>query len=280
MTPKFGSALFAAATAAAALGLATQAWALPNDQTTAKPHGPVEPPPVTQPTRPPGQTTSTLQQLGNTAIPIAPNIYTFTVKSFRITDTRSLHEDTDYVSAAVSVNGKQPIKGTPVAMGDLNNGDYPVNLTIPNVVVGPNDTVAFTYAIVNSGYEKSRLESDLTDAVGIVAMGAGAIGGAILGAPAAPVGGDIAGAAVGMSSGAWFTKKVMGVIFADCDGTVAAADYAWTGSALAKRAVGMTMTTEDNNKGTDTPDGCGRNSQYYVTWSVTGKPRNPQAQAQ
>ena len=137
-------------------------------------------------------------------------------------------------------------------MGDLNNGDYPVNLTIPNVVVGPNDTVAFTYAIVNSGYEKSRLESDLTDAVGIVAMGAGA----------------------------WFTKKVMGVIFADCDGTVAAADYAWTGSALAKRAVGMTMTTEDNNKGTDTPDGCGRNSQYYVTWSVTGKPRNPQAQAQ
>jgi hypothetical protein len=39
-------------------------------------------------------------------------------------------------------------------MGDVNNGTHTVNLSIPNVAVGPNDTVAFSYSIVNTGFDE------------------------------------------------------------------------------------------------------------------------------
>ena len=38
-----------------------------------------------------------------------PGVYTFTLTNFRITDTRSLHNDTDFVSIAVAVGKNPPI---------------------------------------------------------------------------------------------------------------------------------------------------------------------------
>ena len=62
--------------------------------------------------------------------------YTFTLNSFRITDTRSVHNDTDFVAIAVAVGNKPPITAPTVSMGDVNNGTHTVNVSIPNVVVG------------------------------------------------------------------------------------------------------------------------------------------------
>jgi hypothetical protein len=98
-----------------------------------------------------------------------PGVYTFTLTSFRITDTRSLHNDTDFVSIAVAVGKNPPITVPAKPMGDVNNGTHTVNLSIPNVAVGPNDTVAFSYSIVNIGYDKNSVEHALQSATNAAA---------------------------------------------------------------------------------------------------------------
>jgi hypothetical protein len=114
---------------------------------------------------------------------------TFSLDSFRITDTRSRHEDTDYVSFTLLVrdsNGNGTPKTLTKSMGNLNNGTYQVGLSFPNVVVPTNGSVVFNYLIVNSGHSS---ESDIDKALeaggsalaqkGLVAGGT-AIGSAIL----------------------------------------------------------------------------------------------------
>lgn len=199
-------------------------------------------------------------------------LYTFTVESFRITDTRSLHNDTDYVSLAVVVGLNPPITVPAKSMGDVNNGTHTVNLSIPNVAVGPNDAVAFTYSIVNSGYSSNLVEEALQKAVSAAsskaaAAAAGAVGGA-LGGPAGSIISTVGTAAFG-----WLAGKLEGVIFPNCDGVVAGADHAFTGEQLVSQtANGRVITATDLNKGSNSPDGCGSNSVYYVTWSISTQP--------
>ena len=83
-------------------------------------------------------------------------VFSFTLDSFQITDTRSLHNDTDYVTYTLLVKA-QDGSGTPrtltKAMGDVNNGVHAVNLSFSNVQVNPTDTVVLNYLIVNSGHK-------------------------------------------------------------------------------------------------------------------------------
>ena len=105
-----------------------------------------------------------------------PGVYTFTLTNFRITDTRSLHNDTDFISIAVAVGKNPPITVPAKPMGDMNNGTHTVNLTIPNVSVGLNDTVAFSYSIVNTGYDKNSVEHALQSATNAAAFKGGGSG--------------------------------------------------------------------------------------------------------
>ena len=94
--------------------------------------------------------------------------FTFTLDSFKITDTRSRHNDTDFVSFTMLVKPKTG-SGTPhtltKAMGDVNNGVHPVNLSFPNVSVGPAQSVVLNYLIVNSGHQNpSEVEKGLESA--------------------------------------------------------------------------------------------------------------------
>jgi len=201
-----------------------------------------------------------------------PGVYTFTLTNFRITDTRSLHNDTDFVSIAVAVGKNPPMTVPAKPMGDVNNGTHTVNLTIPNVAVGPADTVAFSYSIVNTGFNKNSVEKALqsaTDAAAtkVAAAGGGALGGIISGGSGAGI-----GAIIGDKAGGWLIGKLDTIIFANCDGTVAAADHAFTADALARGTHnGAVLSATDDNKGTNSPHGCGRNSRYFVSWKVTGQ---------
>ncbi len=203
---------------------------------------------------------------------VQAGLYTFTIDNFRITETRALHDDTDYVSLAVVVGLNPPITVPAKSMGNVDNGTHQVNLFIPNVSVGPNDAVAFTYSIVNSGYSSDLLEEALQKAVSAAASNAGkaaaaAVGGAV-GGPLGSILGTVGSAAFG-----WLAGQLEGIIFPDCDGVVAGADHAYTGAQLAAQtAYGKTITVTDFNKGTNSPDGCGANSQYYVTWSISTTP--------
>ena len=123
--------------------------------------------------------------------------YTFTLDSFKITDTRALHNDTDFVEIAVVVGSNPPITVPTKAMGDVNNGTHQVK--IPKVFVPAGQTVAFSYSIVNTGYNANSVEQALKSAVSAAmpkalqaaaAAGGAYVGcascGAIVGQPAAP----------------------------------------------------------------------------------------------
>jgi len=200
--------------------------------------------------------------------------YTFTLDSFKITDTRALHNDTDFVEIAVIVGSSPPITVPTKAMGDVNNGTHQVNLTIPNVFVPAGQTVAFSYSIVNTGYNANSVEQALKTAVSAAMpkalQAAAAAGGTAIGCTEC-------GAIVGQPASTWFTGKVENILFPDCDGTVAAGDHAFPESSLATATGnGNAVVATDDNKGTDSPTGCGSNSRYYVTWSVA---RSPQTSA-
>ncbi len=204
---------------------------------------------------------------------VQAGLYTFIIDSFRITETRSLHDDTDYVSLAVVVGQNPPISVPTKAMGNVDNGTHEVNLYVPNVAVGPNDAVAFSYSILNSGYSADLLEQLLQKAISSAASkGASAAAAAIVGGL---VGGPLGSvlATVGTAAFGWVAGELEGIIFPDCDGVVAGADHAFTGAQLAAQtAGGKVITTTELNKGTNSPDGCGGNSVYYVTWSISTQP--------
>ena len=71
--------------------------------------------------------------------------YTFKFNRYVIKHTRSRHEDTNYVTAALSVNGA-PV-GSPYTkfMGDQNNGTYPVDFSWPDVEVPEGGSVVLLY---------------------------------------------------------------------------------------------------------------------------------------
>jgi hypothetical protein len=193
------------------------------------------------------------------AAPTAPASYTFTLNSFQITDTRALHNDTDLVSISVAVGGKPPITLPVKSMGDVNNGGHQVNLSIPNVVVNPGELVDFSYSIVNSGHDQDAVSKAIQQALG-QAAGQGVTAGC------GEVGGDPKTcAAIGPKAGSWLVDQV----FPDCDGPVAAADHKYNSAWLTAKVGGGTFSATDENKGTNSPVGCGRNSRYLVTWSVS-----------
>lgn len=186
------------------------------------------------------------------------NEFSFVLESFQITDTRSLHKDTDYVSFSMVVN-PQNGKGRPQtlkkAMGDLNNGTYNVNLSFPNVTVNPTDTVVLNYLIVNSGHKSPGDVESLLEKAGVdfLSYGASQI--------------PYLGSALGLLS-TWFGNELVGLINADCDGVVAAERDTFTYADLMAKTQNGPFNQTTRHPGTDSPHGCGGNSNYYVTWQM------------
>ena len=87
--------------------------------------------------------------------------YTFKLLTCHIANTRSRHKDTDTVAFTLSIDGRTlPIQQK--ALGDLNNGDYPIDLTYSMVYIGaPTAIVTFNYTIYNG--DQSKLGTGITD---------------------------------------------------------------------------------------------------------------------
>ena len=158
--------------------------------------------------------------------------FAFTLDSFKITNTRSRHEVTDYVSFTLL---HQPKTGSPntqtlkKSLGDKNNGTFPIDLSFPSVVVSPGDTLVMNYVMVNSGHKnESQVYTTLENT----------------GSKLATAGLTAAGAAIGTAI------PIPGV------GTLLGAAAGW-------------LIKEDTyHPGTDSSHGCGSNSKYYVTWHI------------
>lgn len=191
-------------------------------------------------------------------------VFSFTLDSFQITDTRSRHEDTDYVTFTLLVKGANG-SGTPQMltkyMGDVNNGVHSVNLSFSNVQVNPTDTVVLNYLIVNSGHKGS---SQVTSTIESTASKLATQGGTLLGNAIAPgIGGSIVGAAAG-----WLAGELIGILTANCDGPVAAEQDTFTYNDLIANTAHGQFKHSTKHPGTNSPTGCGSNSVYIVNWHV------------
>ena len=193
--------------------------------------------------------------------------FTFTLDSFRITDTRSRHEDTDFASLTLLVRAADG-SGTPQtqtkSMGNLNNGTFNVGLSFANVPVDPSGSVVFNYLIVNSGHKS---EGDINNALetvgGSLAEKGLVAGGTAIGTAILPGLGTILGAI-----GGWLAGEVKGILAANCDGPVAAEQVTLNYNDLLSKTANGPYKHETPNPGTDSATGCGSNSMYYVTWHI------------
>ena len=194
--------------------------------------------------------------------------FTFTLDSFRITDTRSRNEDTDSVSVTLQLKSNTG-NGTPQtltkSMGNVNNGTFNVGLSFPNIKVDHSQTAVFNYVIVNSGHKSEGEVSKVLEFVGDNLAEKGLVtGGTLLGNAILPgIGGSILGPVV-----KWLAGEIEGIINADCDGAVAAEQVTLSYNDLLSKTANGLKGYETPHPGTDSARGCGGNSMYYVNWHI------------
>ena len=210
----------------------------------------------------------------------APIKYNFELNSLQVLSKRTntvlgFGEDTDFVGFTLTV-GNNPPQTLTKAMGNLSTNSYGIGLVFEGVSVNPTDNVIFNYHIINSGqpepqaiaYLEQTLEKVSQAAVTALATTGAALGaaiGSILGL-AIPI--PLLGSAL-VALGGFLLSNLWGFLFPNCDGPVAAALHIWTGSSLSASTSAGSWTVTENHPGVNSPTGCGGNSNYNVTWSVT-----------
>jgi hypothetical protein len=168
-------------------------------------------------------------------------------------------------------------------MGDLKDGTYDVGLTIGPLPVAAFEPVVVNYLILNSGHQsQSEIDATLTQvadslasagtqaAASAIGAGVGTLVGASIGGAVVP----IIGSALGALSG-WLVSEFTGLLFADCDGPVAAQQMPFTGASIWRQTpwpggeIALPLFFAQDNPRTNSPAGCGANSDYVVNWQIT-----------
>src|ERR1035437_720774 len=83
--------------------------------------------------------------------PAPARFATFTMESFGISNTRSRHNDTDFVYLSAMV-GANPIVSVSKSMGDVNNGTHSVGLSLEIDIPDDDTPVVFNYLIMNNSH--------------------------------------------------------------------------------------------------------------------------------
>jgi hypothetical protein len=210
----------------------------------------------------------------------------FSLDNFIIENTRSLRKDTDYCTVSVTV-GNNPAVTKTQAMGDVDNGTHAVGLAvsanIPTDV--PTDVptpVVFSYVIMNNGNsDHAAVQKGIESALSTIGQqGAKAVAsqiaqpigeavGAALGASLGTAVVPLVGTALGALAG-YIVGRVGSILFANCDGVVAAGVTAFVSTDLMNRTLnGKTIRTGVQHPGTDSPTGCGANSKYATNTTIS-----------
>jgi hypothetical protein len=190
--------------------------------------------------------------------------YSVTVDKVHIDKTRALHNDTDYVNLILK-GGKEAAMNTAwKRIGDVNDGDHGVALTLGPATVGPTDALAFAYQVINHGNVLAGVEEFFNKVSGA----------------AAQVLGDIF-VGTNWDKGDELTKFINHVQFADCDGYTAVDGIgpldggrlaAWTAQSgfftLKLTYPGTNIDPETYDKLYKSADGCGGTSNYTVFTTI------------
>jgi hypothetical protein len=194
-------------------------------------------------------------------------VFTFSLDSFRITNTRARHDDTDYAAITLQLktaNSATAPQTLSKKIGDVNNGTHAVGLSFPNIHVDPSQTVVFNYTITNSGHNDESFVDQALEKVGTALAEKGlAAGGTALGDAILPGSGPILGPAA-----SWLGSEIGSILSANCDGVVAVEQITLTYADLVAWTASGTYSHETPQPGTDSATGCGSNSMYYVDWSI------------
>lgn len=217
--------------------------------------------------------------------PVTPPVtFDFSVRSMTVKDPRSLENDTDFATIAATTlapDGTQITKYGPTSkyLGDLGKGqtvDPGMSLTGIDVPDGGSVTLAFV--VLNRGSWIGDSQAlDAMDAVGGAVIGA-LIQGSISSTPTVVAGATVTTTSISIFPAVALTVLVLGileglsVIFADCDGTVVGGGMTIGKTELLANAVGQPWEISDDYPGTDSPVGCGSNSDYTVTYSLQQTP--------
>ena len=155
--------------------------------------------------------------------PAPSRFATFTMDNFGISDTRSRHEDTDFVFLSATVGANPPVF-VKKSMGDVNNGTHPVGLSIEVDIPDDDTIVVFNYLIMNSGHgddntrtkaAQAALSTVAKEIVNHKAVTAGAIAVGTILVP-------LFVSAIAAIAGVLAAVEVGLLLFADCDGLVLA----------------------------------------------------------
>jgi len=208
------------------------------------------------------------------------DLYTFVVTDFVIHDTRALHNDTLHLSHSAYVDGDM-VANHLISMGDFDNGGYHTADYVPagqspglaDVVINdPEAKVAFVFQLVNAGNVPAdtltgRMAASADQLAGITA--------GLAGAGAAGIGDAVTSAAfpIGLLLEAF--ANVWAWLTVDCDGPVAVDQLSgprYVIDATTDNGTGL-VQIQRRYPGTDSPTGCGGNSNYEVTWSLQHRRR-------
>jgi len=189
-------------------------------------------------------------------------IFALSLDNFEISNTASPHEDTVWVYFTVKV-GDTIAGPRHEKIGDRNNGTFPLHWGF-TVEVEPDTPVLMTYQIVNHGHDDAQKQA--SDDITIAAKISTAVG-TVVGVafpPAAAVVGAITGA---LATAGEALKWIFGEV--DCDCIILSDALTTDGNNLLGLTAAGVHTETRKYRGPDTPDGCGSNAEYAVTWSVT-----------
>lgn len=228
-----------------------------------------------------------------------PNLE-FYLDTFKITDTRSHHDDTLIAGIGVYVNGKE-FGPNVQSMGDFNNGTHSFSKhklqPVTGVPVNPTDSVVVVIEIYNNGDHHSPNENLLRGEIGTAAqkLFSATIPAVKLGDDQShPTGADanskLSAYPVDFpnADGGETTQPVLENVltgglysliksaFKDCDGPVAVAGYVFKGAtiidainAAADKTFHQSDTFNAKKEGWGTP--CNSSgSNYIVNWGVKG----------
>jgi hypothetical protein len=224
--------------------------------------------------------------------PIPTQQYNFSVDSFQVLEPRSgslggfdKGNDSDYVGFAIQVNNSAGQHVTKFIGNNCHSGVFPVGVAFNNIALADTDAIVIITTIVNSSQGESKtfqyLNTALSKLEGAAASALvklltseiltdsvkeeiGATIGATLGTAVVPVLGSALGAL-----GGYLLGEGWGLLFPNCDGPVVASMFVYSGYELKQAtANGKPLVTTTNYPGIDSPDGCGDNSNYNVTFRI------------
>lgn len=190
-----------------------------------------------------------------------PSAYVFTIDSFGITDTMAAHNDTDTVTATLSV-GAWPAPALSYQAGDVDNGEHQLftNVQFPLTNVDLCEPALMSWSIVNadnSAVEKVAVTIMVKAAEDMINDGFKALLG-----PIGSLGGALASAVL---------DEGLAFAFGGCDGVVAVGSASFATGRLLQQAVILApsgqLTGSVPYTGSNSNFGCG-NSHYTVNWSI------------